>query len=60
VLRAGNSGALYLKLEDALVGPVGSGSATASNVSLTVADIREKYSVVDADAAPALKMLFDQ
>ena len=60
LLRAGNSGALYLKLGDALVGPVGSGSATARNVSLTASDISAKYSVVDTDASPSLKALLDQ
>jgi hypothetical protein len=60
LLRAGNSGALYIKLGDTLVGPVGSGSTTARKVSLTASDISAEYSVVDTDASPSLKALLDQ
>ena len=54
VLRAGNSGSLYFKLNGQTYGPAGAGTSTAKNVALAADLLRESYTVADLDADPAL------
>ncbi len=55
VLRAGNSGDVYLTLDGLPYGPVGSGTSVVKNVALLPEDIIKAYpEVSDADALKAL------
>jgi cytoskeletal protein RodZ len=54
VLRAGNSGSLYFKVNGVAYGPAGPGTQTAKNVALAPDLLREAYSVADLNADPAL------
>jgi cytoskeletal protein RodZ len=47
VLRAGNSGSLYFKVNGQIVGPAGQGATTVNNVQLASADLSAAYSVAD-------------
>ena len=46
LLRAGNSGAVYLLVNDLAYGPVGPGTSVAKDVSLIPTDIPVLYSQV--------------
>lgn len=54
-LRAGNSGSLYFRVGDQVIGPVGPGTSTARNVSLAVEDLSSKYQAADPTTDPALR-----
>ncbi len=45
LLRAGNSGSVYVVVDEQVFGPVGSGTSVAKQVSLAEADIRDNISV---------------
>ncbi|MCF6443655.1 helix-turn-helix domain-containing protein [Nereida sp. MMG025] len=59
-LRAGNSGSLYFRVGDQVIGPVGPGTSTARNVSLAVEDLSAKYQPADTAADPALRDVLQQ
>ena len=49
LLRAGNSGSVYLVVDGATYGPVGSGTSVARRVDLTAANILEMYPVAEVE-----------
>ncbi len=53
VLRAGNSGSVYLTLDGKAYGPLSNDSSVAKNVALAPAEILKTYSAVDDTAALA-------
>lgn len=55
LLRAGMSGSIYVKLNGAVFGPLGEGSATISGVALDMASLKETYDLADLESDPALK-----
>lgn len=50
VLRAGNSGAVYLTMDGVPYGPIGNGTSVVKHVALGPADIYEKYQAVNDKA----------
>ncbi|WP_316013083.1 helix-turn-helix domain-containing protein [Roseobacter sp. HKCCA0434] len=49
-LRAGNSGSVFLRVGDAIFGPLGDGPRVAKNVSLNPADIPEQWQAAEPTA----------
>lgn len=49
VLRAGNSGSLYFKVNGEVVGPAGQGTSTVKNVVLASADLNAVYTPVSEE-----------
>ena len=47
MLRAGNSGSLYVMVDKVAYGPVGKGTSVAKNVSLSVQDILATYAEIE-------------
>ena len=54
LLRAGNSGSVYLLVGDEAYGPIGSGNGVARKVALSEADAKSEFTLVSAEeiAAP--------
>ena len=60
VLRAGNSGSLYFKVNGQIVGPAGPGTSTVKNVALASTDLSAAYQPADPATDEALfKVLRD-
>ncbi|MEM6465303.1 MAG: helix-turn-helix domain-containing protein [Pseudomonadota bacterium] len=47
LLRAGNSGALYVQVDGKMLGPVGKGTSVAKNISLDLDALTERYEEVE-------------
>ncbi|WP_420863183.1 helix-turn-helix domain-containing protein [Algirhabdus cladophorae] len=54
VLRAGNSGSLYFKVNGQIVGPAGPGTSTVKNVALASTDLSAAYQPADPAKDEAL------
>ncbi len=54
VLRAGNSGSLYFKVNGVIVGPAGPGTSTVKNVALASADLNAIYQPATEEKDTAL------
>lgn len=54
VLRAGNSGSLYFKVNGQIVGPAGPGTSTVKNVQLASMDLSAAYQPADPSKDEAL------
>lgn len=50
VLRSGNSGALYFRIDDRVFGPAGDPGAVAKNVALSAQSLTESYAQADPSA----------
>ncbi len=57
LLRAGNSGSVFLAIGDVAYGPVGSGTAIAKDVSLVFDDVQAAYGVAEEQAEFASQAL---
>ena len=58
LLRAGNSGSVYVLIGDDAFGPVGNGTSVAKQISLAALDVEERFDVaadVDVPALPAVE-----
>ena len=56
LLRAGNSGSVYLLVDNVPFGPVGSGTSVAKQITLSELDIRESFAVAQGlDLAPEVE-----
>lgn len=47
LLRAGNSGSLYVQVDGTMMGPVGKGTSVAKNISLDLDALFERYDTVE-------------
>jgi hypothetical protein len=54
LLRAGNSGSLFFRVNGEVYGPAGSGTSTAKNVALSVDALQQSYATADLTADPDL------
>ncbi|MEM8630214.1 MAG: RodZ domain-containing protein [Pseudomonadota bacterium] len=57
VLRAGNSGSVYMEVAGQTYGPVGDSASVAKDVALSVEAVREVYQIADMSADPALEQV---
>ncbi len=59
LLRAGNSGSVYIEIDGETYGPVGQGSSVAKDVALGEEALLGAYRVADIEADPALKRIVE-
>ena len=52
LLRAGNSGSVYVMIDDEAYGPVGTGTSVAKQVSLAATDVAEGYALAEGLVVP--------
>lgn len=53
LLRAGNSGSLFVLVDDQIYGPVGNGTSVAKQVSLSALDVEDRYELAADLIIPA-------